>query len=84
MNTYKLSNVSLAQFRLFLFDIGCARVSTEGGHEKWKKDGCLRSVILQTHIDHVPEFIVKNNLRTLGLTRKDFIEWMKKTDRKKQ
>ena len=25
----------------------------------------------------VPEFIVKNNLRTLGLTRKDFIEWLK-------
>lgn len=82
MNTYKLSNVSLAQFRQFLFDIGCTRVSTEGGHEKWKKDGCLRSVILQTHIDPVPEFIVKNNLRTLGLTRKNFIEWMKQADRK--
>lgn len=82
MNTYKLSNVSLAQFRQFLFDMGCTRVSTEGGHEKWKKDGCLRSVILQTHIDPVPEFIVKNNLRTLGLTRKNFIEWMKQADRK--
>lgn len=82
MNTYKLSNVSLAQFRQFLFDVGCTRVSAEGGHEKWKKDGCLRSVILQTHIDPVPEFIVKNNLRTLGLTRKNFIEWMKQADRK--
>ncbi len=25
-----------------------------------------------------PEFIIKNNLRSLGLTRKDFIEWMKR------
>ena len=48
MNTYKLSNVSLAQFRQFLFDMGCTRVSTEGGHEKWKKDGCLRSVIFKS------------------------------------
>lgn len=82
MNTYKLSNVSLAQFRQFLADIGCTPISTEGGHEKWKKEGCLRSVILQTHIDPVPEFIIKNNLRTLGLTRKDFIGWLKLSDRK--
>lgn len=77
MNTHKLSNVSLVQFREFLFHVGCCRISTEGGHEKWKKEGCLRSIILQTHIDPVPEFIVKNNLRKLGLTRKDFIEWLK-------
>lgn len=82
MNTYKLSNVSLTQFRQFLSDIGCMCVSTSGGHEKWKKEGCLRSVILQTHIDPVPEFIVKNNLRTLGLSRNDFIEWLKQCSTK--
>lgn len=82
MNTYKLSNVPLENFRHFLQDMGCTKVSTEGGHEKWKKDGCLRSVILQTHVTPVPEFIIKNNLRTLGLTRKSFIEWMKQEDGK--
>ena len=82
MNTYKLSNVSLTQFRQFLSDIGCVCVSTSGEHEKWKKEGCLRSVILQTHIDPVPEFIVKNNLRTLGLSRNDFIEWLKQCSTK--
>ena len=82
MNTYKLSNVSLTQFRQFLSDIGCVCVSTSGGHEKRKKEGCLRSVILQTHIDPVPEFIVKNNLRTLGLSRNDFIEWLKQCSTK--
>ena len=77
MNTYKLSNTSISQFRVFLFDIGCSRISVEGGHEKWHKEGCLRPVIIQTHIDPIPEFIVKNNLRSLGLTRKDFVEWLK-------
>ena len=77
MNTYKLSNVSLLNFREFLFDIGCERLSVEGGHEKWYKKGCLRPVIFQTHIDPIPEFILKNNLRSLGLSRKDFIEWLK-------
>ena len=78
MNTYKLSNISIAQFREFLFEIGCTRISIEGGHEKWHKNGCLRPIIIQTRIDPIPEFIIKNNLRSLGLTRKDFIEWMKR------
>lgn len=55
MNTYKLSNISIAVFRRFLFDIGCARLSIEGGHEKWHKKGCLRSIIIQTHIDPIPD-----------------------------
>ena len=78
MNTYKLSNICIAQFREFLFEIGCTRISIEGGHEKWHKNGCLRPIIIQTHIDPIPEFIIKNNLRSLGLTRKDFIDWMKR------
>jgi hypothetical protein len=77
MNTFRLSNIPLSVFREFLFDMGCERVSVEGGHEKWRKEGCLRSVILQTHIDPVPEFIVRSNLRTLGLTRKDIENWMR-------
>lgn len=78
MNTYKLSNISIAQFRKFLAEVGCEMISIEGGHEKWKKEGCLRSVIILTHIEPIPEFILKNNLRTLGLTRKDFVDWLKR------
>ena len=54
MNTLKLSNISLSDFRTFLFEVGCTRVSTEGGHEKWTKQGLTRPVTLQTHIDSVP------------------------------
>lgn len=74
LTVYKRNSISLQRIRTKTRWI---KISTEGGHEKWKKEGCLRSIILQTHIDPVPEFIVKNNLRTLGLTRKDFIEWLK-------
>ena len=77
MNTYKLSNVSLALFRKYLKEQGCELEATKGGHEKWKKDGCLRSVIIQTHVDPLPEFILKNNLRTLDVSRTDFINWLK-------
>lgn len=77
MNRYKLSNISISQFREFLFYVGCSRISIEGGHEKWHKEGCLRPIIIQTHIDPIPEFIVRNNLRSLGLTKSDFINWLK-------
>ena len=46
-----------------------------GGHEKWEKEGMERPITLQSHVDPVPEHIVKNCLRDLGLTRKDFETW---------
>ena len=44
----------------------------------WIKDGMLRNVVLQTHIDPVPEDIIKNNLRTIGVAVDDFNELLKK------
>jgi hypothetical protein len=58
--------------------VGCENVSTEGGHEKWRKDGLTRPIILQTHIDPVPEFIVKNILRNLQLKKEDYFKIMGK------
>lgn len=37
MNTQKLSNVPLSDFRDFLEKVGCKKISTEGGHEKWTR-----------------------------------------------
>lgn len=85
MNTVKLSNISIAEFKEFLVDQGCTQVDNgNDGHEKWTKDGCLRPVIFQTHVDPIPEFIVKNNLRNIDMTRKEFAEWYLNRKRKKQ
>lgn len=78
MNTYKLSNISIADFRLFLAEKGCVRIeSGNTGHEKWSRIGLLRPVVFQTHIDPIPEFIVRNNLRNLGLSAADYKDWLK-------
>lgn len=74
MNTQKLSNVKLFDFREFLTKAGCKYIKTEGGHEKWTRNDLTRPIIVQSHIDPVPEFIIKNALRNLGLTKKDFFE----------
>ena len=84
MNTYRLSNISIAEFRLFLSEKGCKKVeSGNTGHEKWSKEGLLRPIVFQTHIDPIPEFIIRNNLRNLGLTVNDYKAWLKEQETKK-
>lgn len=85
MNTYRLGNISIADFRLFLAEQGCKEIeSGNTGHEKWTKDGMMRPVVFQTHIDPIPEFIIRNNLRNMGLTANDFRSWLRKHDMKKR
>ena len=79
MTRQKLSNIPLADFRRFLFDMGCTRVGQgtkgRGGHEKWTKSGLLRPITLQSHVDSVPELIIRNTLSNLGKTKQDFFDW---------
>ena len=80
MNTVKLSNIPLKDCRQFLFDTGCSRTTNgtkgRGGHEKWEKEGMTRPITLQTHVDPVPEDIVRNSLRDLGISRKSLEAWL--------
>ena len=41
------------------------------GHEKYAKKSLTRPIVIQDHIDPVPEFIVKQIMRTLGLGNED-------------
>ena len=72
----RLSNISLSVFRAFLLSKGLSLLRVSGGHEVWGKAGLLRPVIIQTHVDPIPEFIVLNCLRTIGVTRKAFEEYL--------
>ncbi len=79
MSTRKLSNISLNEFRKFLKNEGLNVISNtkgRGGHEKWSKKGMDRPIIIQTHISPVPEFIVKQVLRHLNISKKDFLKYL--------
>ena len=71
----KLSNITIAEFRLFLRAKGLTMERTNGGHEMWSKEGMQRPVVFQTHIDPLPEFVVKNNLTAVGVSRKELLEF---------
>ena len=80
MSAKKLSNISIYDFRKFLKNQGLNIIKStkgRGGHEKWSRADLTRPITIQTHIDPVPEFIVKQVLRHLEITREDFFDIMK-------
>ena len=76
MSAKHLRNIPLKLYRDFLKDQGCKCYRTTGGHEHWTRKDLLRPISVQTHVDPVPEFIIKNGLKQLGLTKKDFLDWI--------
>lgn len=74
MSTKHLRNISIAKFEAFLELVGCEMIRHPSGHFVYSRSDCLRPIIFQDHINPVPEFIIKNNLRILGYTKKEFYE----------
>ena len=67
-----LRNIPLRRYRKFLEELGCKCARTNGGHEHWTRADLNRPITLQSHIDPVPEFIVRQHLRYLGMEREQF------------
>jgi hypothetical protein len=74
MSTLKLSNISIKDYRAFLTNCQCKHIRTEGGHEVWSRKDLFRPITFQTHINPVPERIIKQALRVLNIDRKRFFE----------
>ena len=68
----RFSNISVARFRRLLIALGLSCVRTRGGHEMWYKEGMLRNAVFQTHEEPIPEDIIKNNIRTIGISKEEF------------
>ncbi len=78
MTVGKLSNIPLKEFRKFLKSRGLKIIKStkgRGGHEKWSRSDLDRPITIQTQIDPVPEFIVKQVLRHLEISREEFIKF---------
>lgn len=72
----KVGKVSWKRFEKFLLAIGCEFKSQEGSHRKYKKPGLLRPIIIPCD-DELPQFIISNNLRTLNVSKEQFIKTIK-------
>lgn len=74
MSTHHLRNIPLKDYLEFLTHIGCNCIRVKGGHAHYSRKDLNRPITIQTHIDPVPEFIIKNHLRILNLSKKEFLD----------
>lgn len=75
--TFRSGNLPLSTVRKILAHQGCKLIRNDKGHEKYSKSTLTRPIVIQNHIDPVPEFIVKQIMRTLSLTNKDMEQIIK-------
>ncbi len=71
-------SVKTKDFKRVIRFWGLTLKRTKGSHESWAKSGMLRPVIIQTNKKELPEFIFKNNLRSIGKTEKQFFDVLNK------
>ena len=72
----KMPTVSSKKFRIFLEREGCTYDGVEGDHYVYRKASLVRPIVVPVRKD-LPIFIILNNLRTLGMTRAEFIRALK-------
>lgn len=76
MSTQKANNISISEFESFLELCQCKFIKNDNGHVKYSRSDLFRPIIFQNHIDPIPQFIVLNNLRLLGISKKEYFEIM--------
>jgi len=71
----RITPISAKKFRKILEKAGFTCVRIEGDHYVYTKVGILRPLVIPDW-DEVPVFIIKNNLRTAGLSRDDYFTYL--------
>lgn len=72
-----IQSIHWKEFEKFLLKIGCEFVREKGDHRIYKKEGLKRPVVIPRDTS-LPAFIILNNLRTLGISREEYLEIIKK------
>jgi len=72
----KLSNITLNEYRKFLTHVGCKCIRQNKGHEHWANKDINRPLTFQSHIEPIPEFIIKQHLRYLNMSKNEFLDIM--------
>jgi len=67
-----LNSIHWKKFEKFLFQVGCEFQYQKGSHRVYWKQGIKRPIIVPAYKE-IPPFIIKNNLRILGVTNEQFL-----------
>lgn len=72
-----LRPVSFKRFEKFLLHVGCKHKRTKGDHAIYDRSDLKRPIVVPMDTEVTP-FIIRTNLRTLGLTVKQYLEIIEK------
>ena len=73
----RLTPIHYKKFENFLLHDGCKFIRQEGDHRIYKRSGLKRPLVVPAEKD-IPKWIIKNNLRILGVTVKEYLKIIKK------
>jgi predicted RNA binding protein YcfA (HicA-like mRNA interferase family) len=65
------------EFERFLLFIGCVFKRQSGGHRVYTRAGLKRPLVIPAH-GAIPVFVIRNNLRLLGIMPEQYFEILKK------
>jgi predicted RNA binding protein YcfA (HicA-like mRNA interferase family) len=71
-----LTPINWKRFEKFLLYVGCTFCREKGDHRIYWRDGLKRPVIIIRSGD-LPIFIIRNNLRVLGISPDEYLEILK-------
>ena len=73
----RITLLSWKEFEKFLLYIGCTFQRQKGDNRVYWRSGLSRPVILPMYRS-LPIFIIRNNLRTLGISMDEYLQILKK------
>jgi predicted RNA binding protein YcfA (HicA-like mRNA interferase family) len=72
-----ITPVSWKKFEKFLFFVGCRFTREKGDHRIYHRDGLPRPLVVPRD-NALPVFIIRNNLRVLGMDPQEYLDILKK------
>ncbi len=69
----RVTPVHWKRFEKFLLYVGCTFVREKGDHRIYARDGLSRPVVVPRDTQ-LPIFIIRNNLRVLGISTDDYLQ----------
>lgn len=73
----QLGSIHWKKFEKFLLNIGCKFKREKGDHRIYWKKNVKRPIVIPRD-KQLPPFIILNNLRTLDISKEDFLKKIKK------
>ena len=71
----KITPIHWKKFEKFLTYIGCELIREKGDHRMYGKPGLLRPLVVP-RVTQLPVFIIRNNLRVLGVNHEEYLKIM--------